>query len=143
VNSKWILPICALVMGFGFYISNTNQASAQPGSRLCGIAFATTGILFEVKQPKGKGGRKKTNKICKKVSNELRDGLKKEGVKNADQWKYYQRSECEATAQELSKGKSRADICDQMERSGGKTVRLYTVQYDARKNSFSVTRLSK
>ena len=143
MHSKWILPICALVMGFGFYISNTNHASAQPGSRICGLAFANTGILFEVKQPKGKNQRRKTNKICKKISDGIRDGLKKEGVTNAAQWKYYQRSECEGTASELSKGKSRADICDQMDRSDKRTVRLYTVKYDAKKKSFAVTRLSK
>lgn len=140
--SKWSLTMLALIVGFGLLIANTNQALAQPGSRLCGLAFASTGIFFEVKQPKGKKGRKVVNRLCTKVAEELRAGLKEKGVKNASQWKYYQRSECENTAHELSKGKSRADICDQMDRSGGRTVRMYNVKYDAKKKSFSVTRMS-
>lgn len=117
-----------------------STAHAQKGSRLCGLAFGTTGIFIEVKQPKGKSARNSTNKFCKKVRDGIRGGLKDKGVQNADSWTYYERSECEGTAGALSGQRSRADICDQMKRSDVRNQHIYQVQYDVKSKSFSVVR---
>jgi hypothetical protein len=140
MKSLGYVIVAALVM-FGAVVTySAKDAYAQSGSRLCGIAFATTGIFIEIKQPSNKGGRNAMNKFCRKVADGMRDTLKKKGVSNADSWKYYERSECEGVAGELSGGANRADICEAMERTGDpKNVHAYTVQFKGR-DGFSVTR---
>lgn len=121
----------SLAVAMGSLAFGTSPASAQSGSRLCGISNGPVAMLFEVKQPNSKEGRKKTDKACHDGSNKMRAS-----VPNGSAWKEYKRAECEGVAKDMSKGKSAADICDKMERE-----KVYTVTYDPKTNAFSFKKM--
>ena len=130
-------PILATVGAFALAIATSSiaipEADAQKGSRLCGIAKGNVAMLVEVKQPGGKKGRKKVNRACKDAAAAFRQGLTDAGVPNADTWKYYERTECEHVAKELSGNQSSADICEGFTDTSGKAAmereKPYTVTY--------------
>ena len=97
-------------------VGSVSNADAQPGSRLCGISLGKMAILVEIKQPKGKKGRKKMNRFCDKVADGVEQELKDKGIDTANAI-FYKRTECEAVARDISRDKSSFDICDLMKRT--------------------------
>ena len=110
-------------------VGSVSNADAQPGSRLCGISLGPMAILLEIKQPKGKKGRKRANRFCDKVAGDMEQGLKSEGIDTANVI-FYKRKECEAVARDISGGKSSYDICDLMKRTSvGNGAHAYTITH--------------
>ena len=120
-------------------VGSVSNADAQPGSRLCGISVGTMAILLEIKQPKGKRGRKAANRFCDKVAGDMEQGLKDEGIDTANVI-FYKRTECEAVARDISRDKSSFDICDLMKRTSvGNGANPYTITWNGGDN-FEATR---
>ena len=135
-----VMLLALLTVAFLFpTVGSVSNADAQPGSRLCGISLGPMAILLEIKQPKGKKGRKRANKFCKNVANDMAQGLKEGGIDTANVI-FYKRTECEAVARDISRDKSSYDICDLMERSSvGNGAHAYTITYKGGDN-FEATR---
>ena len=58
-----VMFLALLIVAFLFpTVGSVSNADAQPGSRLCGISLGPMAILLEIKQPKGKKGRKRAKK---------------------------------------------------------------------------------
>ena len=132
--------LALLIVAFLFpTVGSVSNADAQPGSRLCGISLGPMAILLEIKQPKGKKGRKAANRFCKKVAGDMKQGLNDEGIDTANVI-FYKRTECERVAEDISHGKSSYDICDLMERTSvGNGAHAYTIMYKGGDN-FEATR---
>lgn len=122
------------------------DASAQSGSRLCGAAInvptGTMGMMVEIKQPGGKKTRRRANNFCNSLAQGILDGFAKQGLDISDNNRgWFKRSECEGVASWMSGGTSRADICEQMERTSiGNGANPYLVMYNKATKKFTVTK---
>ena len=133
-----IVSAALLVIAASSMISTT--ANAQSGSLLCGISVGPMAILVErTKPPEGKDARKRDVKYCRMLSNIMAQDLRKKGI-NMGGVIHYKPTGCEDVAQNISGGKSRYDICEQMEiRNKANGLNPYTVIYKPN-GTFAVTR---
>ena len=128
------------VLAFSTIFLSVPEAGAQSGSRLCGISKGPVAFLVEVKQPKSKKGRSKTNKACKELAQKFRDGI----PGGAKRWKYYERSECEGVAKAMGDARG-SDICEGFRDQNGKAAMErntpYKVQFSLTKKAWTFERL--
>ncbi len=140
MTKMFIAPLGIAVLAFSTFFLSVPEADAQSGSRLCGISKGGVAFLVEVKQPKSKKGRSKTNKACKKLAQQFRDSI----PGGAKDWRYYERSECEGVAKAMGDVKG-ADICEGFRDQNGKAAmereKPYKVQFSQSTKKWTFERL--
>jgi len=140
MNRMFIAPLGIAVLAFSTCFLSVPEADAQSGSRLCGISKGGVAFLVEVKQPKSKKGRKKTNRACKDLAQKFRDGI----PGGAKDWRYYQRTECEGVAKAMGDVRG-TDICEGFRDQNGKAAmerkKPYKVQFSAKTKQWKFDRL--